>query len=229
MTQVKICGLTNTEDALVAVDEGVEFLGFIMYEKSPRYVTMARVATIMATLRGYDAPRIPLCVGVFVNPTADEVEQTLKLTGLQAAQIHKTTPATIGEMRTRLLGSLYPAVQPRTAEEIAPFIALDDEPGMYPTAFYLPQLLVDAYHPDLAGGTGKQADLGLAAEIAAQVPRMMLAGGLTPENVAATIQTVQPWGVDVASGVEASPGKKDHEKVRAFIRAVRAVDKELAL
>ncbi|MBX3085503.1 MAG: phosphoribosylanthranilate isomerase [Anaerolineae bacterium] len=229
MTQVKICGLTNIEDVQVAVDEGVEFLGFILYEKSPRYVTTARVARIMSFLRGYDVPRIPVCIGVFVNPSVDEVEQALAHTGLQAAQVHKATPDVIREMRTRTLGSLYPAVQPRTASEIVPYTALDDEAGVYPTAFYLPQLMVDAYHPDLAGGTGKQADLELAAEIAASVPRLMLAGGLTADNVATTIRAAQPWAVDVSSGVEASPGKKDHEKVRAFIRAVRAVDKEIAL
>ena len=229
MTQVKICGMTSIEDVEVAVNEGVEFLGFIFHEKSPRYVTAARVARILSFLRGHEAPRIPVCIGVFVNPTVEHVEQTLAQTGLQAAQIHKATPDVIREMRTRLLGSLYPAVQPRTEAEIEPLVALDTEAGVYPTAFYLPQLLVDAYHPDLAGGTGKQADLDLAAGIAARVPRMMLAGGLTPENIAATVQKVKPWAVDVASGVEASPGQKDHEKLRAFIRAVRSVDKEIAL
>jgi phosphoribosylanthranilate isomerase len=224
MTQIKICGLTTVEDVQTAVDAGAEFLGFIFHEKSPRYVTTAQVVAIMDFLRAYDTFRLPLCVGVFVNPTVAQVEQTLAATGLQAAQIHKATPDLIREMRGQFRGSLYPAVQPRTTEEIAPFTALDDNPAVYPTAFWLPQLMIDAYHPDLSGGTGHRADLSLAAEIAATVPRLMLAGGLTPENVAETVRVVRPWAVDVSSGVEASPGKKDHGKIRAFVHAVRAVD-----
>jgi phosphoribosylanthranilate isomerase len=222
-TQVKICGLTNIEDVQAAVDAGAEFLGFIFYEKSPRYVTITQVAGVMAFLRGYDTFRLPLCVGVFVNPSLEQVEQTLAQTGIQAAQIHKASPDVIRDMRQRLLGSLYPALQPRSLDEITPYIALDDEPGLYPTAFWLPHLLVDAYHPDLAGGTGTTADSDLAAQIALRVPRLMLAGGLTPENVADTVRRVRPWAVDVSSGVEASPGKKDHARLRRFIQAVRTV------
>lgn len=227
MTQVKICGLTNIEDVQVAVDASADFLGFIFFEKSPRYVTIQQVATITEFLRAYDAPRIPLCVGVFVNPTLEHVANVLEQTGIQAAQIHKVEPAKLMEMRYELRGSLYPVLQPRTASDVQPYRDIDADASAYPTAFWLPTLMIDAYHPDLAGGTGKQANLELASEIAAITERLMLAGGLTPENVATAVSQVQPFAVDVSSGVEAIPGKKDHQKVRDFIQAVRETDKEL--
>jgi phosphoribosylanthranilate isomerase len=111
--------------------------------------------------------------------------------------------------------------------EIDPVMALDGDPDLAPTAFWLPQLHIDAYHPELAGGTGHTGDWALAAHIAAGVPRLMLAGGLTPDNVADAIQAVRPWAVDVSSGVEHLPGLKNHDKIRAFVTAVREVDERL--
>lgn len=221
MTYVKICGLTNLDDMFCAVDAGADLIGFIFYPPSPRNVTREQVAGLMEALRGYDATRIPMAVAVFVNPSVDEVAKTIEECGLQAAQIHKAPMETLRQMRERTRGSVYAAIQPRTVDEAQPYLDLEARDGVEGIAPWLPQLLVDAYHPDLLGGTGKQANLDLGRELAAQLPRLMLAGSLTPDNVATAIQTTRPWAVDVSSGVEATPGKKDHAKIMAFIQAAR--------
>jgi phosphoribosylanthranilate isomerase len=229
MTLVKICGLTNFLDAQAAVEAGADFLGFIFYAKSPRAATPEVAARIM---QAFDDG--PAGVGVFVSPEADEVKATLSEGGLKAAQIHRIGPNELREVRSRLYGAAYAAIQPQSYGEALASLGLvnfDPDAGDPPTKPYrtpawCPQLLVDAYHPSLHGGTGQRADLDIGRQLAARVPRLTLAGGLTPDNVAETIRTVRPWAVDVASGVETAPGKKDHGKVRAFIQAVRDVDKE---
>lgn len=227
MTQIKICGLTTLGDVQAAVDCGVEFLGFIFYDKSPRHLSLAQAAEIMTFLRGYETPIWPQCVAVFVNPDPAYVEDVLSETGFQAAQIHRAGPDRLRELRVLLNSVMYASLQPRVADEIAPVLVLDDDPELAPTAFWLPQLHIDAYHPDLAGGTGQVGDWTVAAQVASHVPRLMLAGGLTPDNVADAIRAVRPWAVDVSSGVERLPGLKNHDKIRAFVNAVREVDERL--
>jgi phosphoribosylanthranilate isomerase len=225
MTRVKICGITNEADMRAAVAAGADFLGFILYEKSPRAVNPALVTRLMAVLREIDAPRIPLCVGVFVDPAPESVAATLQYCGLQAAQVHKARPDTLRLLANLTHGAVYPAVQAAPDIKFTEWHA--DQQSGHAVAPWLPDLLLDAYHPDLPGGTGQRADLDFAQQAAEAFPQLMLAGGLTPDNVVETIRAVRPWAVDVASGVEARPGAKDHDKVRAFIAAVRHVDEEL--
>ncbi|MCS7325142.1 MAG: phosphoribosylanthranilate isomerase [Anaerolineae bacterium] len=205
MIRVKICGITNQEDALIAAEAGADFLGFIFYPPSPRAVTPARAASIVAAVRRA-APHVR-CVGVFVQPSPDAVEDVMRQVGLDAAQLHGATLQTVQALGRRA----YLAVKAwdDTAQAAAACPADD-----------LPQVLLDAAHPTLWGGTGLRADEHLAQALA-RAFRLLLAGGLTPENVAEVVQRVQPWGVDVASGVELAPGRKDPARVRAFVQAAK--------
>ncbi len=221
MTLVKICGITNQADLLAAVEAGANMLGFIFHPESPRAVTLDQAASLTAALRSLDAPRLPLCVGVFVDPEAAEVPLIMGICRLSAAQIHRASPEKLRCIAKALDGACYPAVQAQSFEEIDRTLALiaSEEHTAPP---WLPQLLLDAYHPRMAGGTGQLVDLNLARQAAGRVSRLMVAGGLTPENVGEVVQRVRPWAVDVSSGVEAERGRKDHAKMRAFVSAVRA-------
>jgi len=226
-TVVKICGLTNLDDARVATAAGADLLGFIFYAKSPRYVTPETVAEIMQSLNHDKVTRwqgdkmnapvtlSPRYVGVFVNASVTEIQAIVAQVGLDFVQLHGNETA---EWFAPLAGRTYKAVRPADAEaaqtQAAHFAPLGCVDG--------PALMIDAYDPKAYGGTGKQTDWHVAAALARRHPRLLLAGGLTPENVAAAIDIVQPWGVDVASGVEAEPGRKDHEKVRRFVAKVRS-------
>jgi phosphoribosylanthranilate isomerase len=157
----------------------------------------------------------PQFVGVFVNASVAEIQATVAQVGLDFVQLHGNETA---EWFAPLAGRAYKAVRPADAAaaqaQAEAFAPLGCVAG--------PSLLIDAYDPQAYGGTGKQTDWHVAADLARRHPGLLLAGGLTPENVAAAIDVVQPWGVDVASGVEAEPGRKDHAKVRQFVAEVRA-------
>jgi phosphoribosylanthranilate isomerase len=211
--KVKICGLTSLADAQVALDAGADFLGFILYAKSPRYIPPAQVGEILASLQ---LPTHVQSVGVFVNMPVDEVRAVLDQTGLNLAQLHGDETE---HALAALDGHAFKAVRPvdsLAAEQANVFTS-------YPGA-YAPQLMLDAYHPTAYGGTGHQADWSLAETIAQKTPRLLLAGGLTATNVQAAIRVVAPWGVDVASGVESAPGHKDHAQVHAFVANAKATD-----
>jgi phosphoribosylanthranilate isomerase len=236
VTKVKICGITNLEDAFVAVEAGADLLGFIFYEPSPRYVRPEAVREIVTGVRGqgsgagdwnltgrHNATRntqyiSPLFVGVFVNSPLDTVAHILDFCQLDAAQLHgEESPEFVAHFQ----GRAFKALRPQSEEEAEAFIqkySLSDLPTFQSSN--LPIFLLDAYHPHLYGGTGHVADWRMAATIARRYP-IMLAGSLTPENVAEAVQVVQPWGVDVSSGVEKEKGRKDHEKVRSFIEVVK--------
>jgi phosphoribosylanthranilate isomerase len=214
---VKICGLTNLDDALAAAEAGADLLGFIFYEKSPRNVDARTVAAISNALRNVPPATFHVSlrtVGVFVNPSLEQVVRTLDYCGLDLAQLHGEEAP---ELLAALPGRAFKALRPRNEVEAASQADLFARFG--PAGG--PDLLVDAYHPALRGGAGRTGDWQLAAGLASQ-HRLLLAGGLTPDNVAAAIAQVHPWGVDVASGVEATPGRKDHDRVRAFVAAARA-------
>jgi phosphoribosylanthranilate isomerase len=215
--RIKICGLTNLDDALAAAEAGADLLGFIFYDKSPRAVDARTVADIVRELRHASrfASHASLrTVGVFVNPSLEQVVRTLDYCGLDLAQLHGEEAP---ELLAALPGRAFKALRPRDAAEAASqaerFARFGPAGG--------PDLLVDAYHPTLRGGAGQTGDWQIAAGLAAQ-HRLLLAGGLTPDNVAQAIAQVRPWGVDVASGVETAPGRKDHDRVRAFVAAARA-------
>ena len=208
MTRVKICGNTRLDDARQAVEAGADLLGFIFYPRSPRKISLGDARAISRVLRGQ-----AILVGVFVNEPIEAVEAALAEAELDLAQLHgEETLATVAAFGGAAFKAMKRAmVAGASAEEYA---------GAGPTDPRLPQLLLDADHATLYGGTGQRADQGLAATLAQQ-HRLLLAGGLTPDNVAAAIAAVQPWGVDVASGVEAEPGIKDHTRVSRFIDEVR--------
>jgi phosphoribosylanthranilate isomerase len=226
MTNVKICGITNFEDARMAVEAGADLLGFNFYEPSPRYVSPEQVQAITAGLLALNKPK-PTLVGVFVNMPTEAVSQILDFCRLDAAQLHgDESPEAVAHFK----GRAYKVLRPKSREEADRLIpnyttslaVTQNRPDQPPTwlGTTLPSFLLDAYHPTLYGGTGQVADWRLAADIARQ-HAIMLAGSLTPNNVGQAIQAVRPWGVDVSSGVEAEKGKKDHEKMRAFVRAVK--------
>ncbi len=208
---IKICGLTNLDDTLAALDAGADFLGFNFYAPSPRYITPEACGRIQGELarRGSRATR----VGVFVNSPSAEVANTLDACGLNLAQLHGDERP---EQLTRLWGRAFKAVRNPAALTDAELEALTaGSPGQ-------PVLLVDAQAPNLYGGSGLLADWQAAARVAARYP-IFLAGGLNPANVAAAVEQVKPWGVDVASGVESAPGQKDRAKMKAFVANVAAI------
>lgn len=213
MTIVKICGLTNLKDALVAAETGADLLGFILSPKSPRYVAPETITAIVAGVRkAFALP--PRCVGVFVNAAPAEVLHVLTETGLDLAQLHGDETV---EALAALQGRGFKAVRPTGTEDALALVQQYGASG----ATDGPDLLIDAYAPQAYGGTGQRTDWKVAAAIAQRIPRLLLAGGLTPENVAAAVDAVKPWGVDVASGVELAPGRKDHARLRAFVAAVK--------
>lgn len=228
--KVKICGITNLEDALVAAEAGADYLGFIFYPPSPRAVDKAMAKSIVAHLRQHLAAP-PLMVGVFVNETAVAIAQTLDECGLDLAQLSgEEVPSLAGDPDSLLYGRAYKAIRPASAAEAeveaewykAPQLPVNS--SQYSVVG--PSLLVDTYHPTLRGGTGIEVEWGIVVYLFEHTPGIMLAGGLNPDNVAAAIAQLKPFAVDVASGVEASPGKKDHDKVRTFIANAKQTSNE---
>ncbi len=206
---IKICGITSLEDAILAVEAGTDMLGFNFYPGSKRYILPAQCREI---INGLKANHIEACaVGVFVNAPLDVIRATLEDCELDLAQLSGDEPA---ETLQGLAGAGYKALRIRDSAELQRSI------GVYPRQGEPPAYLVDAYAPGEYGGTGSLANWPLAAQIAAKAP-ILLAGGLTPENVADAVAQVQPWGVDVASGVEAAPGRKDPAKVHQFVQRAR--------
>ena len=217
-TLVKICGLTNVEDARVAADAGADFLGFVFHPPSKRAVTPATVAHISAVLRARGDR--PMLVGVFVDETADTIAQLLDSCRLDLAQLSgHETPNLIGDPDSPLFGRSFKALKPTNLVEAEAEAEWYLPPVMTPSA---PSLLIDAFHPDLPGGTGLRADWAIAAELARTTPRLMLAGGLNPENVTEAILQVRPFAVDVSGGVESQPGRKNRDQIKAFIENAKA-------
>ena len=217
MTYIKICGLTNVDDAYCAAEAGADLLGFILSRKSPRFVTVQEAAFITGAVRGAFGVHAPRCVGVFVNEPIEHVQDILQVAGLDLAQLHgDESPDAVRTLSPRAFKAVRP--QNQQGAETA-WAAYQDT---VPDDDQIPQLLVDAYHPQQHGGTGRQADVDVARWLARRA-RLLLAGGLTPETVGPIVKQVKPWGVDVSSGVERVKRVKDHARVRAFIDAVRRV------
>src|SRR6185437_384966 len=203
--KVKICGITNAPDALAATEAGADALGFMFYERSPRHVSIQRAAEIIREL-----PPLSIKVGVFVDAEEDTVMRAIGDCGLNMLQFHgEESP----EYCTQFGLMSIKAFRIRDVELLK---ALQ----LYPTEAWL----LDAFVAEKLGGTGEKFNWDLAIEAKKSGKLIFLAGGLTPENVADAVRKVQPFGVDVSSGVEAQPGKKDHGKVRAFIKAAKSVE-----
>ncbi|HMD32957.1 MAG TPA: phosphoribosylanthranilate isomerase [Candidatus Acidoferrales bacterium] len=204
MFRVKICGITNWADAQRSIEAGCDALGFNFYPRSPRYVTPQAAAAIRSRL-----PKEIVAVGVFVNATPQEIQEVAEALHLHYAQLHgEEAPAA-----ARAVGRATPVIK---AFRVGPRFR-DARLARYPAAAFL----LDGAPPNgkLRGGAGKAFDWKLVRHLAGYGP-IVLAGGLTAENVAQAIRTAHPAAVDVASGVESAPGKKDPRKLRAFLDAV---------
>ncbi|GAC1662442.1 MAG: phosphoribosylanthranilate isomerase [Candidatus Acidiferrum sp.] len=210
MIHIKICGITNLSDALAAREAGANSLGFNFYSQSRRHIPPAEAARIRLQL-----PENTQIAGVFVNTPSPEVQRLCALVRLDAVQLHGDEPPA---QVTELAGDV-PVIK---AFRVGPEFSLDTL-APYRAAF---AFLLDAALPGQYGGTGHTTDWALARR-AANTRRIILAGGLTLENVAAAIAAVRPYGVDAASGVEAHPGKKDHGRLSEFIQEVRRAEKYL--
>ena len=199
MTAIEICGITRLADAEAAAALGASYVGFVLWPGSPRAATLETVRRIVPALAQNVTP-----VGVFVDPTAEDVKAAAAA-GIRMAQVHSEVPVF-------LRGVTIPIVR-------AVHLAVDREDGVEPDI--ADELVVlDAHDPVKHGGTGKTVDWRRAARIA-RARRVILAGGLTPDNVHDAIAQVKPYAVDVASGVESQPGVKDHARLQAFFAAVK--------
>jgi len=206
VVHVKICGNTNLEDATLAADLGAWALGMIFHPPSPRGCREEDAVEIAATLRR----RVELC-GVFVNPTLDRVAELADNVGLTMVQLHGDEgPAFCAEVARRTGCRVIKAAQVRSLADLQ---ALE--------AFHTDFHLLDAHHDDLRGGTGTTFDWRLVGQRRAPAP-LIVSGGLTPGNVTEAIAATRPFAVDVASGVEAEPGRKDPAKLKAFLAAAGA-------
>lgn len=203
LTRIKICGITNREDALCAVDAGADALGFVFYEQSPRYVLPERVREIISLL-----PPFVTTVGLFVNASSDTIRQTMRMAGLGVVQLHGDESPEDCHLNR------YPVIKAMRVRDADSLAGVD--------RFRVSALLLDAWNDQHYGGTGESFDWQLAKSLTARQP-LILAGGLNPDNVAAAIRVVNPYGVDVSSGVEERPGHKDHTKLRKFIQQVREI------
>jgi len=209
MIRVKICGITSAADAQAAIDAGANLLGFNFYPKSPRHINEDKAAEIRRKL-----PKKVKAVGIFVNWAPADVIELRSSLELDAVQLHgDETPETVLE-----LAPIVPVIKAFRVEPEFPLTTLNE----YSEAF---AFLFDAAHTGQYGGTGRTTDWDVARR-ASLKHRIILAGGLKVENVAAAVRIVRPYGIDVASGVESSPGKKDPGRLREFIQEIRRVERE---
>ena len=203
---VKVCGITRLEDARVVVAAGGDAVGFVFWPKSPRFIDPYRARAIAAEL-----PPFVTAVGVFVNQPPEYVNDVASLVGLGALQLHGDEPPALLSRFAR------PVIKGVAVDLAALDGSVESAMAEWPDRV---TLLVDAKDPVRRGGTGRVADWGEAGRLASR-RRVLLAGGLTPDNVGEAIDQVRPFGVDVSSGVEQSPGVKDAGRVLAFVNAVR--------
>ncbi|MDD5284938.1 MAG: phosphoribosylanthranilate isomerase [Desulfuromonadaceae bacterium] len=199
MVKVKICGITNLEDALMAVEAGADALGFVFYRDSPRHIYPEQAALIINKL-----PPFVQTVGLFVNEDFTTVNETADLCGLDLLQLHgNETPEYCQAVNRRVIKAFR-------VKEISSLNVIHK--------YNVAAFLLDAWSPSAPGGTGKTFNWEIAA--AAATERIILAGGLTPENVAEAVRIVKPYAVDVSSGVECAPGKKDAGRLQLFFRSL---------
>ena len=242
MTWVKICGITNLEDARTAVEAGADALGFVFYEKSPRNVTPDTVREIVRQMPAHVEK-----VGVFVGNLPKDLLELVHVLGLTGSQIYVGRNAAIAHEQTAYaLSSFLPSFKNYVSAPASWFIDSEDQAKSYASSVaratksdrsnpgadalrnFFGTIILDSGDLDQPGGTGVVFDWQRAASIVEhmqQVVKVVVAGGLNPTNVTEAIHVLKPWGVDVSSGVESRPGKKDPEKVRAFVSAVRQAER----
>ena len=199
--KVKICGTTSLKDAFLAVESGADAIGFIFYKMSPRNISQKEAKEIILQL-----PPFIETVGVFVNETSDKINRIAEQCKLNSIQLHgEESPALCRRVKRKVIK----AFRVKNADSLKNIASYD-----------VSGFLLDSYIDGSKGGTGQVFDWNLALRVKKQGP-VILAGGLNPYNVFTAIHRVKPYGVDVCSGVEKSPGIKDHEKIREFIKSVR--------
>lgn len=205
MTFVKVCGITNIEDAELAVRHGADALGFNFYPKSPRFIEPSVARAIIEAL-----PKAILNVGVFVNESLETIVETVSVSGIGAIQLH-------GEESSEYANSVKAAtgLPIIKAFRVSPEFKPEDVLG-----YDVDAILLDAYSPREHGGTGETFDWEIARKVLEMFPKMYLAGGLGPANVADAVQAVSPYAVDACSGLELTKGRKDSEKVRLFLSRI---------
>ncbi len=206
MLRIKICGITNLEDAIAAADYGADALGFVFHRDSPRAISPETAKAIISGL-----PPYVNTVGVFVNEKKSEIEKIVDFTGIDIIQLHGSEPPEECQMCRKVIKA----------------IRVKDLTSLEPLNRYkVSAFLLDTYSPHTTGGTGQIFNWDIAIE-AKKLGRIILAGGLTPENVEEAIKWVMPFAVDVATGIEGGEkGKKDHNKLRLFIERARKASKE---
>ncbi len=205
MIKIKICGITNLDDAFAAEEFGADAIGFNFYKKSPRYIAPEKAAEIISQL-----PPFILPVGIFVNEREEKVRDILSKTCIQAVQFH---------------GDETPEFCQRFGSHVIKAFQVKDKKSLEQMSHYrVSAYLLDSYRDGVRGGTGTTFDWHLAV-VAKTMGRIILAGGLNPENIAEAVKLVQPYGVDVAGGVEREKGIKDHVKMKKFIAEVRRVSR----
>jgi len=200
LLRIKICGITRLADAVAAAEYGADALGFVFYRKSPRFIEPEYVAEIIGKLPPFVTP-----VALFVNEDAKKVSEIISITGINVIQFHGD------ETSEYISGFDQRVIKAVRIEENKPFNSLNSLPELNVNA-----VLFDAYSKEAYGGTGITFNWGLIKDFS-RSSRIILAGGLSPDNVKEAVETVQPYGVDVSSGVESSPGVKDHSKIKQFI------------
>ena len=213
---VKICGITNLQDARAAIEAGADMLGFNFYRSSPRFIEPDVAREIIAAVRaeGRLDPERVIMLGVFVNESVENVVRIAEQSDLDGIQLH-------GDETTEYCRELKQHAPQRFAVKVIHANGTLDVPDLRDWA--ADAFMLDAFDPNLRGGTGQTADWTFAREAARQLPRLFLAGGLSPENVAEAISAVRPYAVDACSALELSPGRKDHARMTEFVAAVRAV------
>lgn len=201
--RVKICGITNSDDALAAADAGADAVGFVFFRSSPRYIAPDEAARIVRLL-----PPFVTSVGVFVNEIPGRIEEIISETGIDMVQLHGDEPPSSCSLSRRVIKGF----------RVRDVSSVD---SLMPYQGFVSAFLLDTYSPDRFGGTGRTFPWDIAVH-AKRFGNIILAGGLTPDNVDQAVETVKPFGVDVSSGVESAVGKKDVTKMRAFIARARA-------
>jgi phosphoribosylanthranilate isomerase len=206
MTFIKICGITNVDDARVAIDAGTDALGFNFYQPSPRYISPENAREIIEQL-----PDSVLTVGVFVNEDTDSLKNIAAQAGIAAVQLH-------GDESPRYCRELA-----ATYEVIKVLAVSDDFDPQAAQVYEVQAIMLDTRDKTLRGGTGRAFDWSVASQVNQLVPKLFLAGGLSPENIEEAIEMVNPFAVDACSSLEDSPGRKNEQRMRAFVEKARGV------
>lgn len=203
MVKVKICGITNLDDAIAAVEFGADALGFVFYKKSPRYISIENAVSIIKNL-----PTFVATIGVFANEDSENIERIATASCLDVIQLHGDEPPEMCKCSRRVIK----AIRVKSLESLEPLYRYKDVVSAF---------LLDTYTTKLLGGTGQIFNWDIAIE-AKQFGRIILAGGLTPDNVKDAIKRVEPYGVDVSSSIELRKGRKDHKKMELFIERAKS-------